>query len=103
MKRIVFLLAMTLMASSTIAAGPHDAVGRLPDKGAQPDPTLTIKENAYAPGIGLDQYNRPVVLAPAGKAQGGGSYTNSYIVKRDAFGPGIHMDQYGRPVQIVPR
>jgi hypothetical protein len=104
MKKLSTSIVFLLICSSAFAGG----YGQSTDSDAKvkqqptPDPSLTIKENAYGPGVGMDQYGRAVKIAPA-YPDNSGNYNNSYIQKPDAYGPGIHMDQYGRPVQIVPR
>lgn len=67
-----------------------------------PDPLLRMQPNTYGPNIGMDQYGRPVQLAPAFPGNTG-DYSNSQIVKENGYGLGIHIDQYGRPVRIVPK
>ena len=61
--------------------------------------TQIQQENAYGPGLHMDQYGRPVEIAP----QNGSRNPYTRIQQEDAYGPGIHMDQFGQPVTIQPR
>lgn len=62
---------------------------------------LDVKQDAYGPGVGIDQYGRPVKLVPAhsGHQIAPGEQLK---VEPDAYGPGVGMDQYGRPVKFAP-
>ena len=49
------------------------------------------RPNAYGPGLGADQFGRPVYTQPG------------TTLSPNAYGPGVHSDQYGRAVRCVDR
>ena len=56
------------------------------------------KENAYGPGIHMDQYGRAVKIQPKSH-----SSSDPFLkIKENTYGDRSHSDQYGRPVTIKP-
>lgn len=86
-----FFLILLLASSSAFAWQDQD-----PNYG-------NIQQDAYGPGVHMDQYGRPVQIAPA-YPRYGNQYNDSYIqVNPNVYGPGVHSDQYGRPIRTQPK
>ena len=57
---------------------------------ANADPFLQLQQNAYGPGVHMDQYGRAIHSQP------------ELQLRPNTYGPGMYSDQYGRPSTVQP-